>query len=189
MIHLRKDQGKDLARGFTLMELVIVIIAFSIIGVISVAILRSAGDVYWGITNRKGVVVTNQTALSRMVREISLQLDRSRLEFASDKQLQIVTPRLVTLTYSIDGTQINLSKNESPPRVLADHVVLANTSFGYRDSFGNILNAFPLDSADRQKVWTIDLEVETGFEVDTLALKSTIFPENLRYGQRMPYHD
>ncbi|MEE9166602.1 MAG: hypothetical protein V3U24_03950 [Candidatus Neomarinimicrobiota bacterium] len=171
------------------MELVIVIIAFGIIGVISVAILRSAGDVYWGITNRKAVVITNQTALSRMVREISLQLDRSRLEYASDDQLQLVTPRLHTLTYSIGGAQISLSKNENPSRVLADHIVLANTSFGYRDSFGNILNAFPLSSADRQKVWTIDLEVETGLDTDTLALKSTIFPENLRYGQRMPYHD
>lgn len=183
------SQRKNLACGFTLMELVIVIIAFSIIGVISIAILRSAGDIYWGITNRKGVVVANQTALSRMVREISLQLDRSRLEFASDKELQIVTPRLETLTYTIADGEIRLSSNQGLPRVVADHVVLANTSIGYRDSFGNILNAFPLSFDDKQKVWTIDLEVETGFEGDTLALKSTIFPENLRYGQRMPYHD
>ena len=183
------NHRKNLAYGFTLMELVIVIIAFSIIGVISVAILRSAGDVYWGITNRKAVVVNNQTALSRMVREISLQLDRSRLEFASDQELQIVTPRLVTLTYTIADGEIRLSHNHGLSRVVAGNVVLAHTSIGYRDSFGNNLNVFPLSSSDRQKVWTINLEVETGFDVDTLALKSTIFPENLRYGQRMPYHD
>lgn len=184
----QKDRN-DLQYGFTMMELVIVMIAFGIIGLLSIAILRTAGDVYWEMTNREAVVQTNRKVLSRMAREISLQLDLNHLEYASEKQLQLVTPRLDTLTYSMIDNELNLSKNHGEARVLSDFLVLGQSSFAYSDSSGDSLTAFPLSSDDLQRVWSIDVQIETALEGDTLLLSSTVFTENLWYGERMPYHE
>lgn len=184
IVHKHKAIG-----GFTLMELVIVIIAFGIISTISVAILRKAGDIYYETVNREAIVSSNRVTLWRMMREISLQKDKNNLEIASGTELQLVTPREDVLKYDVSGNKVRLTKNQGSAHELAENVVSSHTSIAYMDSSRNALDAFPLSAADRQKVMLINLEIQTALGSDILTLKSAIFPKNLRYGEIMPYHE
>ena len=175
--------------GFTLIELVIVIIAFGIIGTISIGILRSGGDVYFDLVNRQAVVGHNRISMWRMVREISLQRDKNHLGIASGTELQVVTPRLNSLKYDLTGNKVRLTKNQSVAHELADNVVSSQSSLAYWDDFGNNLDLFPLSPNDRQKVMLIDLQVKTAKGDDNLTLRSSIFPKNLHYGERISYHE
>lgn len=175
--------------GFTLIELVIVIIAFGVIGGISVGILRSAADIYVDVVNRGAVVNSNRTALWRMVREISLQQDKNHLQFASRSSVEIATPRDVTLKYDMSEDKVRLTKNQGSAHELADDLVSSNSSLIYRGKTGYSFTLFPLDFSERQEVMLFNLEIETALGDDTFRLRTAIFAKNLHHGERMPYHE
>jgi len=174
--------------GFTLMELVIVIIAFGVIGTITVSILNSAANFYFDVLNRQTVINDNRAALSRMTREIALQKDFNNIEHATDKELQFVTPRNDTLYYNLNGGQINLTKNSSGPHKLSTKILSSKSFFAFEDKAGNPLGNFPLSTTDLTKVWLINVRITTSLGKDTLRLDSAIFPKNLHHGQIMPYN-
>ncbi len=181
-----RQEGKE--SGFTMMELVIVIIAFGVIGTITVGILNSAANFYFNVLNRQTVISNNRAALWRMTREIALQKDWNNLEVATEKGLRLVTPRNDTLNYSLAEDKISLSKNYSIAHKLAADVVSGQSYINYEDIAGNSLGIFPLDTNDLKRVWLINVRIMTALGKDTLTLQSAIFPKNLHYGEIMPYH-
>ena len=170
--------------------MIVVMVGIGIIGTIAVNMFRLGADIYGDVVNRKRVVSTNRRAVWRMVREISLQRDKNHLlSVTSGSEVKFVTPSEDTLKYDLDGNKIHLTKNQGSAKELTANVISSASSLSYEDSAGNALSPLPLSSSNRQSVHLFNLEIQTGLLGDTLTLRSRIFPQNLHYGFRMPYHD
>ncbi len=171
------------------MELVMVMVGMGIVGIISINIFVLGVEIYNDVINHKETVNANRLAVSRTARELNLQRDKNHLEIASASVIQFVTPIIDTLEYDLSDDQVSITKNNGSKRGIADNVISNISNFSYHDSTGSELLPLPLSTSLRDNVWFIKLKIQTGFLGDTLTLETKVFPQNLNYGFRMPYHD
>lgn len=186
---MKRNQKQIGNKGFTLMELVMVMLGMGIIGLISINIFVLGIDIYDEVLNRKSVVSDLREAMWRAEREISLQRDKNHLETASGTDIQLITPEPDTIKYDFSLSKIQLTKNNGTARDLIDNLISNQSAFSFQDINGNTLSPLPLSSSLRDDVMLIELQIQTGFRGDTLTLRCRVFPQNLHYGFRMPYHD
>ncbi|MBU1853796.1 MAG: prepilin-type N-terminal cleavage/methylation domain-containing protein [Candidatus Omnitrophica bacterium] len=161
------------SKGFTLIELVIVIVILGVIASIAVPLLLSISESLAFLIARTSIDQAADVALTRMVREIRRLDDDGSVNTAISSQFSFDDVNSNTISYSLSST--NLMRNSD---ILAGDV--QSLSFTYYDDDGTTV-ATPLVSPNNTDIRRIDISLEFQSSGQTLYYKSQVRPRNLRY--------
>ncbi len=120
-------------KGFTLIELIIVITIIGIIAGVVGYILLGTVDAWTFKANRNDLLWDGRLAVNRMVREIREIKDLTSVTTASSSQLRFTNINNNSITYSLSGAGLNRTK-DGTANILAQNV--SSLSFTYYDSGG-----------------------------------------------------
>jgi len=160
-------------KGFTLVELVIVISVTGIIAVIAGSILLGVIDAWTFKFNRSDMLRDARLAINRMVREIRTVRDSTSIITASSGQFRFIDySGSADITYSLLGTNLNRTEN-TVANLLAENV--SSLTFRYYNASGTELPT-PTVPANIKRVGISLTLTKNG---ENVYLQSESMPRNL----------
>ena len=186
---------KTVNKGFTMIEMVIIIVLIGIIGSIAADMLFQGADIYVSETNRQSFISESRSAFWKLMRQTQGQSspadftlsDQNSLYLKNGKNeqfdFQTESPSDFTLRLGIDNQNYrslsnSLSYSESP-----GFTYLNNTFNTVTPSQGS------LSLSEAETVHLIKLELTFLKNEDKLSLSSHVYPHNFRFGKKMSYHN
>ena len=160
-------------KGFTLIELIIVIVILGIIVAIGAPLLLSVSDSLAFLVARTAIDQAADIALSRMTREMRRLKDDSSVNTATSSQFSFDDVNSNTISYSLSST--DLMRNSD---ILASDV--QNLSFTYYDDSGSTIST-PVVSPQETDIRSIEISCEFQSSGETLYYKSQVRPRNLMH--------
>ncbi len=179
-------------KGFTIIELIIVIVIAGIISGIFGMLILQVIDVYSFVTVREDVLSEVELAMERMVREIrQVQKAAQAAEViyrAYSAEFQFVGVRepysiigfrkeASVLFRDSDGVKENGSVAFGNNDVLADDIT--NLTFTYWDEDNNELPSTPSSSADIEKIKRIEISIVMKRQDQEVRIDTQVYPRNL----------
>lgn len=161
-------------KGFTLVELVIVISVTGVVAVITGSILLGVIDAWTFKFNRSDMLRDGRLAINRMVREIRAVRDITSVTTASSSQFRFIDSGNADITYNLSATNLNRTENGTV-NLLAENV--SGLSFTYYNTSGTIIpvpTVFPITNIRRVR---IDLTLTENGE--NVYIRSDSMPRNL----------
>ncbi|MCF7797713.1 MAG: type II secretion system GspH family protein [Lentisphaeria bacterium] len=177
---LHKRLVKQLSPGYTLMELVVVMLIIGIVGSMSLRVLANISKVYENVLIRSTLVDESRTAALRFYREIKTIPFATSLSVAEEKSVAWGLHSGKAYTYSLNGTTLQRTVDSGSPVVLASHLDVTNSRFYYFDSTGTELTTLPLSAADRQKVRLLSFQFKFSLSGEDYWIGHALFLSNLR---------
>ncbi len=160
-------------KGFTLIELVIVIVILGIIASIATPLLLVISDSLSFLVSRAGMDQAADVALSMMTREVRRLKDDSSVNAAASSQFSFDDVNSNAISYSLSGT--DLMRNSD---ILASDV--QDLSFTYYGDSGGTIST-PVVSPNETDIRRIDISLEFMSSGQTFYYKSQVRPRNLRH--------
>ena len=180
------------SKGFTLIEMVLVIIVIGIIGSMASVILYEGSVVFADETNRQGFVSQSRSAFWRLMRNVQGQANPENFYLSDDKNIFITSGVGEQREFRIhESGSLDLNLGTGTYHSLSDDVSLTGTvGFSYYDK-----QNYPLDPGGSGLSMEIANEVHSSrvqvlFKSgqDSLYLDTYIHPINFRFGKKMSYH-
>ena len=180
---------KKTNHGFTLVEMLIVIVAVGIIGSITARLLFQGSDMFVKETNRQGFISEARSSFWRVFRESHGQSSKEEYTFSSSNNLFIRHSDNIQKQILVDDQYLNLKIGNGSQNKLSDK--LSTSSLTYYDNNYNIISpsqgGLTQDQAKSIHISKIDFTFVN--DEDTLELSSFIYPYNFKYGEKMTYHE
>ncbi|MDP8229668.1 MAG: prepilin-type N-terminal cleavage/methylation domain-containing protein [Candidatus Gorgyraea atricola] len=164
-------------KGFTLIELVIVIVILGIIASTATPLLLAISDSVTFLISRAGMDQAADIALSRMAREMRRLKDDSSVNTAASSQFSFDDVNSNTISYSLSS--MNLMRNSD---ILASDV--QSLSFTYYGDSGSTIST-PVVSPNETDIRRIDISLEFQSGDQTLYYESQVRPRNLRHANEV----
>jgi len=155
-------------RGFTLIELIVVMVLIAIVAVVVARLLVSGVDTYTFVSSRKEALQSARLALQRMTREIRLVKSPSSIYQASTDSLRFQDINDSSISFQFQGT--TLYRNSD---VLAANV--DDVTFGYHQADGSVLST-PVTNPSL--IWKITLSMRLTVNGQSVTLSSEVVPRN-----------
>ena len=174
------DCKKNLKKsGFTLIELVLVIILLAIVGSLSVSLLARSTEIYDFIINRNALMKNLRTMQEFALRDIKNIPAPDSLQSAGDAAFSWKQNADTTMTWAIAGGNLTRAINGTPVTLL-DNVVTADSRFRYFTAFSgeNIWLDTPGDSLEHIRGIECTIKIQRGDE--TFRDRRRIYLENGR---------
>jgi len=124
------------SKGFTLIELVIVILIIGIITGIVGSTLLGAIDAWTFKFNRTDLLLDGRLAMNRMVREIREVKNKAKVTTADPSEFSFENVGNVDITYSLSGTDLDRTEDETTNTLAED---VSDMTFTYLDSNGDTI--------------------------------------------------
>ena len=180
-------------KGFTMIEMILVIVAVGIIGSMAATMLFQGSDIFVKETNRQGFVSEARSAFWRLMRETQdqsspadfIQSDQNSLYVKNGKgdlkDFQTSSPdyfnfRLGTGSYNSLSNSLGYSQSNG---------------FTFYDNSFNVISPSSggLTETQAKNVHLSKLDLTFVNDTDILSLSSFVYPHNFRFGTKMSYHD
>jgi prepilin-type N-terminal cleavage/methylation domain-containing protein len=170
-------QRRKRQRGFTLIEVIIVVVMVGILASISAVFLVNAVDMWTAQSSWERNVTDGRRALDWLVRELRQIRDSDSLTVADDDNITFVNSSGVTIQFSVSGSD-----------VLHDSDILvggvSGLTFQYYDDSNNELTNVPLNNGQRKQVWSIQvtllIPMEPGGGTVDQTMSSRVIPRSLQ---------
>lgn len=159
-------------RGFTLIELIIVVVILAVIAGITVNIIYNASDAWQFIKLRKDISQQTRVAMERMVRQIRLIRNSQSVLIANNRTISFYDNSGITVTFLWSGNQGDSLFQGSNP--LAENV--SNFNLEYRDINDTLLN--PPILSPTTNIWRIIIDLTLTKEGQSITLRSEVHPMN-----------
>ncbi|MDI6774482.1 MAG: prepilin-type N-terminal cleavage/methylation domain-containing protein [Verrucomicrobiota bacterium] len=161
--------------GFTLIELIVTMVVLSIVAVVSIRLLVSAGDLYTTVGASRQASADLGMALDRLLRETRLVSSAGTNPLAADTNVfSFINRDGSNVTFRLSGSDLLLNGN----LLLAGARTFA---LDYYDSTNGLLAPRPLDLGNRQRVRAIGVTLNAAADGRTETLKTCVFwPESGR---------
>tara|TARA_B100001758_G_C18338612_1_gene573026 strand:+ start:260 stop:820 length:561 start_codon:yes stop_codon:yes gene_type:complete len=180
-------------KGFTLVEMIIVIVVIGIIGSMAATMLFQGAKTFVGETDRQGFVNESRSAFWRIMRDTQGQA--SPIDFASSSQniLYLKNGKNEQKDFQIGSTgYLNLRLGNGGYNSLSNQVDYSNSvGFKFYDYDHNEISpsqsGLSNDQANNINLSKLDLRFIK--DDDTLFLSSYVYPHNFRFGKKMSYHE
>lgn len=178
--------------GFSLIEIVIVIMAIGIFGSLAATMLANGATIYAETMEKKRFIAQARSSYWRLNRETGLQQKKSNYINSTQNMVNIATATGKTVQATLTGeTNLNLSISGSS-HLLSNTTLNDSSRFSYlTDQFNEI--SIPagqsLTQSQSQNVHLMQIDIKYQSSGATIRFKSFVFPQNVRFGQEMPYHE
>ena len=161
-------------KGFTLVELIIVITIIGIIAGTVGFILLSTVDAWMFKFNRADLLSDGRLALNRMVREIRQIKDLTSVTTATSSQFRFTNTGDVDIIYSLSSTDLNRTA-DATANVLAQDV--SSLGFAYYDSSGDTIST-PTVSPSETDIRRVRINLTLTKSGENVYLQSESVPRN-----------
>ena len=178
--------------GFSLIEIVIVIMAIGIFGSLAATMLANGATIYAETMEKKRFIAQARSSYWRLNRETGLQQKKANYINSTQNMVNIATATGKTVQATLTGeTNLNLSISGSS-HLLSNTTLNDSSRFSYlTDQFNEI--SIPagqsLTQSQSQNVHLMQIDIKYQSSGNTIRFKSFVFPQNIRFGQEMPYHE
>ena len=191
-MHINKKIIKT-SEGFTLIELILTVIAIGIFGSITASILGNASKVYKETLNKQKFVSESRHSFFRLNRDLNLQTWPNNDDISSSKSINIKSASNWQLQYNIqsnDHLKLNLIQhpNIDPTSQTVSKLVHYPSSniFYYNNQNILISNNAESNSVNLAKIGFLFKDEDHGY---SLNLESYAYPYNFKFGKPMDYHE
>jgi prepilin-type N-terminal cleavage/methylation domain-containing protein len=162
-------------KGFTLVEVIVVVVVLGVISGIGVVSMLSSADALAFLTLRVGMDQSADLAMSRMANEIRrLRNDESMHADTNSNQFRFFDVNGIDINYYLNGN--NLMRNTD---ILAGNV--SNINFTYYDDNGNVLATPTLGIGTSTNIRSIKILLTLQSGNYQLNYQSQVRPRNLRH--------
>ena len=189
MINLLKNNS----RGFTLIELVLTVIAIGIFGAITANILGNASKVYESTLKKQKFVSEARHSFFRLNRDFNLQTWAMNDDISNPKSLSIESANGWQLQYDLqtnNNLRLNLIQhsNLSPTsEVLSKNTHYSSSNVLYYDNQNNIVSdSYNSSIINLAKIRILFNDPIHGYSMN---IESYAYPYNFKFGKPMDYHD
>ncbi len=179
--------------GFTLIELILTVIAIGIFGSITASILGNASKVYKETLNKQKFVSESRHSFFRLNRDLNLQTWPNNDDISSSKSINIKSASNWQLQYNIqsnDHLKLNLIQhpNIDPTSQTVSKLVHYPSSniFYYNNQNILISDNAESNSVNLAKIGFLFKDEDHGY---SLNLESYAYPYNFKFGKPMDYHE
>jgi len=162
------------SKGFTLVELVIVIVIIGIITGIIGSILLGAIDAWTFKFNRADLLSNGKLAMNRMVREMRQVKNRAKVTTADPSEFSFENIDSVDITYALSGTDLDRTEDETTNTLAED---VSSMSFTYFDAVGAEIET-PTVAPGATDIRRIRINLTLTKNGENLYLQSDISPRN-----------
>ena len=184
---------KENSAGFTLIELILTVIAIGIFGSITASILGNASKVYKQTLNKQKFVSEARHSFFRMNRDLNLQKWPTNDNVSSSKSISIKSADGQELQYDIQSDnklRLNLIRHpdlDPSSKTLSKIVYYPVSNVSYYDNQNNLISDnSESNSISLTKVKILFNNPDHGYSMN---LESYNFPHNFKFGKPMDYHD
>ena len=191
-MHFNKKIIKT-TEGFTLIELILTVIAIGIFGSITANILGNASKVYKETLNKQKFVSESRHSFFRLNRDLNLQTWPNNDDISSSKSINIKSANNWQLQYNIqsnDHLKLNLIQhpNIDPTSQTVSKLVHYPSSniFYYNNQNILISDNTESNSVYLAKIGFLFKDEDHGY---FLNLESYAYPYNFKFGKPMDYHE
>ena len=184
---------KTTLSGFTLIELIITVIAIGIFGAITANILGNASKVYSKTLNKQKFVSEVRSSFFRLNREINLQTWPTNDDISSSKTINIKGSDNYESQYNFQSNnklRLNLIQhpNLSPTsQILSEKINFSSSNIFYYNNQNNLItNNSDANSVNLNRISILFNHPTHGYSMN---LDSYVSPYNFRFGKPMDYHE
>ena len=184
---------KSSSKGFTLIELVLTVIAIGIFGAITANILGNASKVYESTLKKQKFVSEARHSFFRLNRDFNLQTWAMNDDISNPKSLNIESANGWQLQYDLqtnNNLRLNLIQhsNLSPTsEVLSKNTHYPSSNVLYYDNQNNIVSdSYNSSIINLAKIRILFNDPTNGYSMN---IESYAYPYNFKFGKPMDYHD
>jgi len=180
-------------KGFTLIEIIIVVVIIGIIGSMAASMLFQGAKIFVGETDRQGFVSESRSAFWKIMRDTQgqaspsdfVQSDQNSLYIknGSDEQRDFQTGSEGYLNLRLESGNYNPLSNSVAYSSSNGFTFYDNNFSAISPSSGGL----SVEQAQNVRISKLDLTFINDSE--TLSLSSFVYPHNFRFGNKMSYHD
>ena len=181
------------SQGFTLIELILTVIAIGVFGGITANILGNASKIYKETLNKQKFVSEARHSFFRLNRDLNLQTWPANDDVSSSKSINIKSASDWELQYNIESNnnlRLNLIQHpdlDPTSQILSNIIHYPSSNVYYYNNQNNIVS----DNSNANSVSLAKIKVlydnqEHGY---SLNLESYAFPHNFKFGKPMDYHE
>ena len=184
---------KRSSKGFTLIELIITVIAIGIFGGITANILGNASKIYSETLNKQKFVSEARSSFFRLNRELSLQTWPTNDDISSSKIINIESSDNWELQYSIQSNnklRLNLIQHpglDPTSQILSKITDYSSSNIYYYNNENSLVN----NNSDANSVSLTKLGILFNDPTHnySMNLESYILPYNFSFGRPLDYHE
>ena len=180
-------------KGFTMIEMVLVIVAVGIIGSKAAAMLFQGSDIFVKETNRHGFVSEARSAFWSLMRETQGQSSPADFILSDQNSLYVKNGKGDLKDFQTGSTgYFNFRMGTGSYNSLSNSLGYSQSNgFTFYDNSFNVISPSSggLTEAQAKTVHLSKLDLTFVNDTDTLSLSSFVYPYNFRFGSKMSYHD
>ena len=177
------------SKGFTMIEIVIVIFITGIIGSMAAGLLYQGADIYVKETDRQGFTSQSRSAFWRLIREVQGQRSSEDFDQSGQATINLKSANNIPRVFRIASNEFEFSLDGSSYSDLS--IDLFSNNFYFYDNIFNDITPSSLGSLsllDAERVHLTKLKITFQKGPDSLSLSSYVYPINFRLGKKMSYH-
>ena len=190
---MKKINSSHKQSGFTLIEMVLVILAIGIIGSIATNMLSQGANIYKETVYRQSFIGKVRSAFWRLSREGGLQRNSEDFNLSGPKDLFSTNAKTESVHFILSGVNaLDYTAISGTTYPLSTQLKTSESLFRYYDeSFTEIPLSVneTLSSSQAETVRLIQLDMTFKSDDDSVRFSSYIYPNNFRFGKKMSYHD
>jgi len=180
---------KAASKGFTLVEIVIVIMTVAVFGTITTVMLANASKIYSSSIKRQKLITEARSTFFKILREASWQKSYSSFAGSNNKKLVIIPGDGNNISYEIRQTNDVIQNNEqisgANNKIITDKIEYSNSLVTYKNSDGNSIDI----ENQISDIKSLELTLKFNQENQSLLFHGKVIPYNLRIGRAMSYHE
>ena len=180
-------------KGFTMIEMVLVIVAVGIIGSMAAAMLFQGSDIFVKETNRQGFVSEARSSFWRLMRDTQCQSSPADFILSDQNSLFVKNVKGDLKDFQTGSSgYFNFRMGTGSYNSLSSSLGYSQSNgFTFYDNNFNVVSPSSggLTEAQAKTVHLSKLDLTFVNDTDTLSLSSFVYPHNFRFGSKMSYHD
>ena len=192
--NIEKDNPlKMTSNGFTLIELIITVIAIGVFGAITANILGNASKVYSKTLNKQKFVSEVRSSFFRLNREINLQTWPTNDDISSSKTINIKGADSYESQYNFQNNnklRLNLIQHpdlDPTSQILSEKINYSSSNIYYYNNQNSLItNNSDANSVILNRISILFNHPTHGYSMN---LDSYISPYNFKFGKPMDYHE
>ena len=186
---MKKIKKTRSSEGFTMIEIIIVILAIAILGGLTAEIIGNASTVYSTTLSKHEFLKEARYAFFKITREATWQKNHTSFSGSNNKRIDIRSADGKVIDFRIRNTNDFVYNNNQVPgtnnETITNKISYNNSEIYYLDESGNVTNV----STNSQLVKSIKLDFQFTDSNNSMRLTGYSLPYNLRIGRGMSYHE